>query len=94
MVCLRFSLFPFFFPFRSRPLIGGAGIAGKSGSPVSGYFGNRGKGISRLSLVRRFGGVAFVARDCRDVTAELAAHRIANDRGALLSGTQSKRKQT
>jgi VRR-NUC domain len=47
-----------------------------------------------LSLVRRFGGVAFMARDCRDVSRELAAHRIANDRGALLSGTQSKRKQT
>ncbi len=46
MVCLRFSPFPFFFPFRSRPLIGGAGIAGKSGSPVSGYFGNRGKALT------------------------------------------------
>ena len=31
------------FPFRSRPPKGGAGIAGKSGSPVSGSFGNRGK---------------------------------------------------
>jgi len=48
MVCLRFSPFPFFFPFRSRPLIGGAGIAGKSGSPVSGYFGNRGKALTPL----------------------------------------------
>jgi hypothetical protein len=26
-----------------------------------------------LSLVRRFGGVAFVARDCRDVLRELSA---------------------
>jgi len=47
-----------------------------------------------LSLVRRFGGVAFVARDCRDVSRELAAHRITNDRGALLSGAHRKRKQT
>jgi len=30
MVRLTLPIFPFFFPFRSRPLIGGAGIAGKS----------------------------------------------------------------
>lgn len=40
---LAVSAFPFFFPFRSRPLIGGAGIAGNPASPVSGVFGNRGK---------------------------------------------------
>lgn len=40
MVFLSLSRFP---SRSSRPLIGGAGIAGKSGSPVSGCFGNRGK---------------------------------------------------
>jgi hypothetical protein len=29
-------IFPFFFPFRSRPLIGGAGIAGKSAGSRNG----------------------------------------------------------
>ncbi len=40
-----------------------------------------------LSLVQRFGGVAFVASDCRDVSRELAAARIRpkTDRGALLA---------
>lgn len=40
-----------------------------------------------LSLVRRFGGVAFIARDCRDVSRELAAARIRpkTNRGALLA---------
>lgn len=32
--------------FVPAPLIGGAGIAGKSGAPVSGSFGNRGKAES------------------------------------------------
>lgn len=40
MVFLTLSRFP---SRSSRPLIGGAGIAGKSGCPVSGCFGNRGK---------------------------------------------------
>lgn len=40
-----------------------------------------------LSLVRRFGGVAFVARDCRDVSRELATARTRpkTDRGTLLA---------
>lgn len=33
MACL---IFPFFFPFRSRPLKGGAGIAGKSAASCFG----------------------------------------------------------
>ncbi len=36
MVQLTQIIFPFFFPFRSRPLIGGAGIAGKSASACFG----------------------------------------------------------
>lgn len=45
-----------------------------------------------LSLVQRFGGVAFVARDCRDVSRELAAARIRpkTDRGALLAARDFK----
>lgn len=38
---------PFFAPFASRPLIGGAGIAGKPGNPETGRNGNRGKGKKR-----------------------------------------------
>jgi|GEM_PF-3040138 len=38
MVQLTQFIFPFFFPFRSRPLIGGAGIAGKSASACYGTF--------------------------------------------------------
>lgn len=49
MDCL---IFPFFVPFASRPLIGAAGIAGKSGSPENSRNGNRGKGINRPSLER------------------------------------------
>jgi len=42
------------FPFpQSPPLIGGAGIAGKSAAPETGQNGNRGKGESRPSLVRK-----------------------------------------
>lgn len=48
-------VFPFLFPFRSRPLKGGAGIAGKSGSPVSGSFGNRGKKGNRHCLEQKGG---------------------------------------
>lgn len=36
MVQIIQSVFLFFFPFRSRPLIGGAGIAGKSASACFG----------------------------------------------------------
>lgn len=50
MDCL---IFPFFVPFASRPLIGAAGIAGKSGSPENPRNGNRGKGITRPSLERK-----------------------------------------
>lgn len=49
MDCL---IFPFFVPFASRPLIGAAGIAGKSGSPENSRNGNRGKRINRPSLER------------------------------------------
>lgn len=38
MVQITKPLFPFFFPFRSRPLIGGAGIAGKSATSRFGTF--------------------------------------------------------
>lgn len=38
MVQITKPIFPFFFPFRSRPLIGGAGIAGKSAASRFGTF--------------------------------------------------------
>ena len=38
MVQINRIIFPFFFPFRSRPLIGGAGIAGKSAASRYGTF--------------------------------------------------------
>ncbi len=50
MVCLSLFAFPF---SRSRfipALIGGAGIAGKSGIPVSGHFGNRGKTLETIAV--------------------------------------------
>jgi hypothetical protein len=43
VVFLRFSS-PASRPARSRSYIAAAGIAGKPGVPVSGHFGNRGKG--------------------------------------------------
>lgn len=47
MVQITQITFPFFFPFRSRPLIGGAGIAGISHSfPFRDISGIAGKGAN------------------------------------------------
>lgn len=49
MVQINRIIFPFFFPFRSRPLIGGAGIAGKSAASRFGIFRESRESLSRVS---------------------------------------------
>lgn len=76
MVQITQIIFPFFFPFRSRPLIGGAGIAGISHSfpfrDISGIAGN----LQTIAFIGArmndlLGDALPMARDYRDVLKEL-----------------------